>query len=335
MVHDSGSGADRSLRVEDSRTSDVDPERTPTERDRRTAGDGREDWVVCNLCGADDYTIVFRANEAQVNQVVRCNQCSLMYANPRTLLPNFEGLKTLDADPYAWLAKNRFRLPKERRQVRDYRKTRAYLRAEFPNRGKLVEAGSGTGSLLKFFRDDGWDVEGIDPWAPACFYAKKEYGITAHAKTFEEAGFPDVSIDVLMMIHVIEHMLDPAATFTEAYRTLKPGGILIMETPRYESLMFKLLQKRERSVSCDGHIYFFTTDTLTRLGEKAGFSIREVMYVGRSLSLDRLAFQIGVMSKSPAVQRLVNYVSIRLKLDRVWGYLNVRDMQRVHFAKPR
>ena len=37
----------------------------------------------CNLCHADDFTVLFPASVAQVNQIVRCNQCGLMYANPR------------------------------------------------------------------------------------------------------------------------------------------------------------------------------------------------------------------------------------------------------------
>ena len=39
--------------------------------------------VTCNICHADDYTVVFPAGVAQLNQVVRCNRCGLMYANPR------------------------------------------------------------------------------------------------------------------------------------------------------------------------------------------------------------------------------------------------------------
>ena len=53
--------------------------------------------------------------------------------------------------------------------------------------------------------------------------------------------------------------------------------------------MFKLLRHRERSVSCNGHIYFFTTETLRKVYEMAGFEHRQVRYVGRSLNLDRLA----------------------------------------------
>ena len=77
------------------------------------------------------------------------------------------------------------------------------------------------------------------------------------------------------MMHAIEHVSDPYSTWKEIYPILKPGGIFVMETPRYDTLMFKLLGKRERSLSCDGHIYFFTTnimsDRLTIVSRPGGF----------------------------------------------------------------
>ena len=44
--------------------------------------------VPCNLCGVDDTTVKFPAGAAQVNQVVVCNRCSLMYASPRAVKPS-------------------------------------------------------------------------------------------------------------------------------------------------------------------------------------------------------------------------------------------------------
>jgi len=132
---------------------------------------------------------------------------------------------------------------------------------------------------------------------------------------------------------VIEHVPDPLGTLKEIYRVLKPGGTLILETPRYDSLAFKLLKHRERSVSCDGHIYFFTTDTLRQMSRKAGFQFKSVNYVGRSLNLARLLWNVGVMTKSQAIQRGVGKVSDTLRLNNVRIHLNMRDMQRMVLLK--
>src|SRR5208283_2253979 len=93
------------------------------------------------------------------------------------------------------------------------------------------------------------------------------------------------------------------------------------------------LGRRERSVSCAGHIYFFTTQSLRNLYEAAGFSTVKLDYVGRSLTLERLFYNIGVMTKSTRVKNSLSRIPERLGLRRLKLYLNFRDMQRVCVRK--
>jgi 2-polyprenyl-3-methyl-5-hydroxy-6-metoxy-1,4-benzoquinol methylase len=137
------------------------------------------------------------------------------------------------------------------------------------------------------------------------------------------------------MMHVIEHVPDPLGTLKEILRVLRPGGVLVMETPRYDTLMFRLLGRRERSVSCEGHIYFFTSKTLARVSAKAGFRLLRADRVGRSLSLRRLLYNAGVISKSERLQRKLEALAVALQLDRFSLSLNLRDMERVYLEKPR
>jgi hypothetical protein len=95
--------------------------------------------------------------------------------------------------------------------------------------------------------------------------------------------------------------------------------------------MFRLLGSRERSLNCDGHIVFYTERTLTALLEKLGFEIVDKRRVGRSMSIGRLLWNFGVMSKWGALQRAIDRLNDR------WGllrrgrlYLNARDMMRVY-----
>jgi SAM-dependent methyltransferase len=258
-----------------------------------------------------------------------------MYANPRQRPPDVELIKEWDA---AWVLEHtrtthRWRLEKESLQVRDYRETRTRLAENFPGRGTLVEIGSGLGCLLNFFREDGWNTVGIEPNAGLCLFAQQEFHLTILPGTLAEADLGSGSADVVTMIHVIEHVPDPVSIFREVHRILRPGGWFVVETPRYDTLMFRLLGRRERSLSCDGHIYFFTTDTLARMATGAGFKVLRSDYVGRSVTFDRLVYNLGVVTKSSAAQRGLGKLSRLLRLNRLSATLNLRDMQRVYLEK--
>ena len=293
------------------------------------------DEVLCNLCGSGDYKVLFPAGVAQVNRIVVCKACTLMYANPRSQDVDVVAIEKYDADSvFEHVTKtNPQRLEKEALQTRDYADTRRMLAQRFPQRGELLEIGSGFGYLLNYFRADGWKVRGVEPNVGLCRYARGEFGLDVTATSLDKAAFPDHSFDAVLMMHVIEHVPDPMAVFREVFRILRPGGMFVLETPRYDSLMFRMLGRRERSLSCNGHIYFFTSATLAAMAKLAGFGIEKASYVGRSLTLDRLLYNVGVISKSKALQASLSKMARKLSLNRISMRLNARDMERVYLRK--
>ncbi len=289
--------------------------------------------VLCNLCKVDDASVVFAQGVAQISQIVRCNRCGLMYASPREKAPDHVNIATWTDPDWDSIANQPQRFEKEQLQVRDYNRTRALLNSLYPNRGKLLEVGGSYGFLLAEFKKDGWDVLEVEPNQYGCRYAREHHGIEAFQGLLEDAGLADESFDAVLLNHVIEHVDDPLATLREINRVLKPDGHFVIETPRYDSLTFKLLGRRERSVRCDGHIYFFTTASLRKLYEAAGFRLVDLRYVGRSLTVDRLLWNVGIVSRSQSVQHGLTKVARGLKLHKAHLYLNLADMQRVCVQK--
>ncbi len=288
--------------------------------------------VPCNYCEVDDATVVFGPGVAQPNQIVRCNRCGLMYASPRVKAPDHVEIANYDPtfDPFR---PDDTRVLKERLQVRDYDQTRALLNQLYPRGGKLLEVGSSLGYLLDVFKNDGWDVTGVEPFYQACRHSREALGLDVKNAILETAGLPDESFDVVLLNHVIEHIDDPLRTLRLVNRILKPAGHFVIETPRYDTLMFKLLGRRERSLACSGHIYFFTTQTLKNLYEAAGFKTVRLDYVGRSLTAERLLYNLGLISRSSRVKHGLNQISDRLRLKTWKLHLNFRDMQRVCVQK--
>ena len=75
-------------------------------------------------------------------------------------------------------------------------------------------------------------------------------------------------------------------------------------------------------------MYFFTTSTLERIAQKVGFSVLRRAYVGRSLTLDRLLWNIGRISTGMVIQSKPESISRLLRLTEVRLKINIRDMQR-------
>lgn len=290
--------------------------------------------IPCNLCGSNDFVVLFKHGEAQINQIVRCKACGFMYASPLAKKPGVEEMASWDPDfDVLTMPDMKVRYDKERLQIRDYRNSRQEMENIYPRKGRLLEIGSSFGYGLKAWHDCGWDVVGVEPWGYGARYAKEKLGLTVHADILKNVGFEKESFDVIVMLHVIEHVPDPFAELQEIFRILKPGGRFICETPTYDSLVFKLLGRRERSLSCDGHIFFFTVETLRSMGHKAGFDVERVRLVGRSMTAQRLVDNIGIVSKVPWFRNAARSTTRFLQFDKIPIYLNLKDMQRITFIK--
>jgi len=98
---------------------------------------------------------------------------------------------------------------------------------------------------------------------------------------------PDNSIDTVLLIDVIEHMVDPFTAISEIYRVMKPYGQLIINTPNIAkwTRRIKLLCGVFPRTGGDagsgatgsglldgGHLHYFTFDSLAQLCRTVGFA---------------------------------------------------------------
>ncbi len=103
-----------------------------------------------------------------------------------------------------------------------------------------VDLGCGRGEWLELLGESGFDAFGVD-LDEGMLAACRERGLSArHAdaiKTLRE--MPDDSMALVSAFHVVEHMPfgEARALIDEALRVLRPGGLLILETPNPENLV--------------------------------------------------------------------------------------------------
>ena len=106
-------------------------------------------------------------------------------------------------------------------------------------KGKAYDAGCGRGEWLELMLEEGLDPYGVDledSMLAACYELELSVG-KGDAVEFI-ASLEDESQIIVTAFHVVEHIsFSTLQTFiNEALRVLKPGGLLIMETPNPENI---------------------------------------------------------------------------------------------------
>ncbi len=101
-------------------------------------------------------------------------------------------------------------------------------------RGKrLLEIGCGCGEFLVAARHRGAEVFGNDISDEACSFLTEHLSIPVFHGQLDNSTFRKKfgSMDLVVMSDLIEHPVDPLATFASALNVLKPGGLLLILTP--------------------------------------------------------------------------------------------------------
>lgn len=105
---------------------------------------------------------------------------------------------------------------------------------DMKDKNSILEIGCGRGEMLSNFKELGLEVKGIDlsPEAPSF---QKDIEIKVGNVEENILPYPDNSFDIVYSKSVLEHLNYPERYMKEAYRTLKPNGIIITLVPDWES----------------------------------------------------------------------------------------------------
>lgn len=110
----------------------------------------------------------------------------------------------------------------------------------------ILDFGCGSGEMLVAFSDS-CTVLGIEPDSGARELAKKKVQLGSIYESSASVKMQEILVDVVTLFHVVEHFYNPSLELERIYELLKPGGLLIIETPnscdalltKYENLDFQ------------------------------------------------------------------------------------------------
>lgn len=143
----------------------------------------------------------------------------------------------------------------------------------FIGKGRFLDAGCGSGKMLRFMKARGWDVAGIEMDPELAERLRREQGLKVSSGNIEDCSFPDESFDVALMSHVVEHLRDPNAVLRKVGRMLAPDGRLYLLLPRRDSFAARTFKNRWFGLDAPRHLSTFSRDTIRRLLERNDFEV--------------------------------------------------------------
>ncbi len=249
----------------------------------------------CPVCGASSFRTVREApyfrGKKETFTIQECQQCKLWITNPR---PDDDELgQYYESEDYvSHTDKRETLIDRIYHLVRNVAvKGKVKLINKYqPEKGSLLDYGAGTGFFLKAAKDNGWEVQGIEPSAEARKNAAKnhklelidpeKYDWTAQQK-----------IDTITLWHVLEHLPNLKEHLRNFHSVLKVGGNLIIAVPNHESHDAIKYADNWAALDVPLHLYHFKKRNINDLANEFGFTVREI----RNMPFD--AFYVSMLSE--------------------------------------
>jgi 2-polyprenyl-3-methyl-5-hydroxy-6-metoxy-1,4-benzoquinol methylase len=144
--------------------------------------------------------------------------------------------------------------------------------------------------FLEAAKARGFAVAGLEFSPVAAGVASERLGTTVLVG--EVVDLPPADHDVVAFWDTIEHVPDPQAFLVAAAALIRPGGIVALSCPRFDSLPARLLRTRWWTLKPHKHIWHFTRRDLRRLLADTGLEevrmVSNPWHAGNRWRLDSL-----------------------------------------------
>mgnify|MGYP001426464879 CR=1 FL=1 len=137
-------------------------------------------------------------------------------------------------------------------------------------KGKILDVGCGPGFFLKFAKQNGWKVYGIDPSIDAVNFGRKKLGIKIEHGEFSLLK-KFKNIDVIYNHGVMEHLEDPINFINLAKKSLSKNGIIFTSVANDFSQIQSLALKQTRKpwwIIPPEHYNYFNISSIKNLMKK-------------------------------------------------------------------
>ena len=222
----------------------------------------------CILCGREN-TGVFRVVDNY--KITKCLNDGLLYVDPQPSISehkNFYNIDYFEREKRASVDQG----------YRDYLSEKGTFKKNFfrilhkiekvkSTKGRILDIGCAFGFFVECARLNGWEASGVELNETVAQWARDRLRVNVFNGTVASCNFPGSYFDVVCLIGVIEHLLNPLEELREVFRILKRDGLVCVITGDIDKVTRRWIIKPPE------HLYYFSQLTLEKLLMKAGFSI--------------------------------------------------------------
>ena len=155
---------------------------------------------------------------------------------------------------------------------------------------RVLDVGCGIGTTLLWLKEKrpcSW-AAGVELHGPAAAEAKKKLDVV-YEGNIENLELPieKSSLDLILCLDILEHLVDPWSVTRRMQELLKPGGVLIASLPNVRSkrVLVPLVLKgewkyQEWGILDKTHLRFFVRKTAIELLESSGLTVDKMEVTG-------------------------------------------------------
>lgn len=180
--------------------------------------------------------------------------------------------------------------------------------------GRWLDFGYGEGGLLEVAQRRGWACYGVEISRSMLDYGSGR-GWMVTSDPHGDSRFVDGTFDVVTMIEVLEHIVDPVGLLSAAARWLRPGGLLYVTTPNAGGLNCRILRQSWSIVCPPQHLVLWTPRALRVALARAGFGTSRLRAEGFNPA-EILAWVQGGRSAAEGVNRYQSGLALSAALGR-------------------
>ena len=252
----------------------------------------------CPMCGSDDRLPTPFGRDGL--GVVRCTACRVLFLSPRLteqrMVEYYRDGSYFEGSDCGYTSY----VGQEKTLRLTFRRLLESLERKGLTGGSVLEVGCGHGFFLDEARTLFSRRVGTDLSEAAVTLA------SARADEVWAGGIQAVPgeerFDLIVALHVIEHVYEPRSFTRDLVSRVRPGGHLLLATPNAGSFWFHLLGKRWPSFKFPEHLVFHDRRSLTDLLRNAGLShVRKIGYP-HAFPVSEILRKVGISHEGPAAE---------------------------------